>query len=230
MEHHPSPLLKSIVGIPSPLAPPRDLDLAREAAIARSRFYPVTAAYTLYAIAVLIPAFRMGARATVASMVLAVAFWTLLEYLFHRYILHGPFPDGVGAVRRFLHDKFDRMHAEHHQRPWDGHHINGHFESVAAAIPLAVASYFLPHPAGPVFIATILQCYVIEEWIHYSVHFHNLRGAYFTHIRRHHLYHHAERGRDLAFGLTSAIWDEPFGTRISEPDRSRVYRQPREAS
>lgn len=219
-------LLKSRDGIPAPDAPPRDLDLAREAAIARRRFYPLTAVYTAYMAAVLANAVRTSPRATAAAVSAAVVSWTLIEYLFHRYILHGIFPDTGGAFRRWLHARFDAMHADHHRRPWDGTHINGHFESLSAAIPLVAVSHLLPHPAGPVYIASILQLYVVEEWVHYAVHFHNFKGRYFVHIRRHHLYHHGARGRDVAFGLTSAIWDAPLGTPIGEPDRARVFRRP----
>ena len=216
-------LLKSRDGIPLPSAPPRHLDLELEARIARTRFYPVTIAYSAFATAVFVSALRTAPRAVPAAMTGALAAWTLIEYLFHRYILHGPFPDEGGRIRRWLHHRFDAMHAEHHQRPWDGRHINGRFETVPAAILLAAIGGVMPRPGGLVFVATILQCYVLEEWIHYAVHFHNLKGRYFVHIRRHHLYHHGARGRDVAFGLTSAIWDRPFGTRIGEPDRGRLF-------
>ncbi len=222
MEPQIKTLLKSRDGIPLPLPRPRDLDLTREARIARERFYPVTAAYGAYALLVLVPAFRMSARATIEAVVAAVVAWTLVEYLFHRYILHGPFPDAGGRVRRFLHDRFDRMHADHHQRPWDGRHINGRYETVGIALAMAAVSYLLPHPGGPVFVAVLLQCYVVEEWVHYSVHFHAWKSRYFAHIRRHHMYHHGSRGRDVAFGLTTAIWDRPFGTRVGGDDRARV--------
>jgi sterol desaturase/sphingolipid hydroxylase (fatty acid hydroxylase superfamily) len=222
MESQSTPLLKSRDGMPLPLPLPRDVDLTREARTARRRFYPVTAGYTAYAVAVLVPASRMSIRATVAAAIAALATWTLVEYLVHRYILHGPFPPEGGRLRRFLHDRFDGMHANHHQRPWDGRHINGRFETLPFALALAALSHALPHPAGPVFVACLLLCYVIEEWVHYTVHFHTFKSRYFAHIRRHHLYHHGNRGRDVAFGLTSAIWDRPFGTRVGEADRARV--------
>ena len=70
------------------------------------------------------------------------------------------------------------------------------------------------------FVATILQSYVVEEWIHYAVHFHHFRGRYFRYIRRHHLYHHGARGGHVAFGLSSGVWDVPLGTRIPSKDRT----------
>jgi sterol desaturase/sphingolipid hydroxylase (fatty acid hydroxylase superfamily) len=98
------------------------------------------------------------------------------------------------------------------------------------ALLLAALSFLLPLPSGPVFVATILLCYVLEEWIHYAVHFHAFKGAYFAHIRRHHMFHHGRRGRDVAFGLTSAIWDRPFGTRVADAGRERAEMPRREPS
>ena len=45
-----------------------------------------------------------------------VAFWTWVEYLVHRHILHGVFPDGQG-LQHVLHRLFDHLHVEHHRRP-----------------------------------------------------------------------------------------------------------------
>jgi cyclopropane-fatty-acyl-phospholipid synthase len=138
--------------------------------------------------------------------------WTLTEYLVHRFVLHGTFPRREGRLGLWLHERFDRMHADHHQRPWDGMHVNGRFETIPFAVALAVPSFFGPFPAAPAFVAALLQCYVVEEWVHYAVHFHHGGGPYFRYIRRHHLYHHGVRGKQEAFGLTSHLWDVPFGT------------------
>jgi hypothetical protein len=61
---------------------------------------------------------------------LGVAGWTLAEYLVHRYVLHGVFPKGRGLVSYCLHYMFDGSHANHHARPWDGRHINGHLDTL----------------------------------------------------------------------------------------------------
>lgn len=214
------PLLKSRDGIPSPLPRPATLDLAAEARIARSRFYPVTVAYTAFAAAVLVYGIRTDARATLIAFAWGVVGWTLLEYLVHRFLLHGVFPETRGRPGRWLHARFDRMHADHHQRPWDGMHVNGHLETVPFAVALGGLAFLAaPHPAGPAFIAALVQSYVVEEWIHYAVHFHQGGGPYFRYIRRHHLYHHGVRGKEEAFGLTSHIWDVPFGTTIGSTSR-----------
>jgi sterol desaturase/sphingolipid hydroxylase (fatty acid hydroxylase superfamily) len=78
-------------------------------------------------------------------------------------------------------------------------------------------------------VATILLSYVVEEWIHYAVHFHQLPGRYFSYIRKHHFYHHSRRGRDVAFGLSSGLWDVPLRTRVPSRDRAVLYPRSRRA-
>jgi hypothetical protein len=224
-------ILKSRDGIPCPVPPLAGMNLAREAATARARFYPVTIAYTAYALTVLALGVRSNPGGTILAILVGVISWTLIEYLVHRYVLHGKFPDGPGGPKRLLHVLFDPSHGDHHERPWDGRHINGGFATVPFAFFLAMASFLGPLPATPVFVATILLSYVVEEWIHYSVHFHRLPGRYFAYIRRHHLYHHGPRGREVAFGLSSGVWDVPLGTGISPRDRGVLdARSPRAAA
>jgi len=206
---------------------PQGIDLSKQARIARQRFYPVTVLYTGYNLAILGRALQSRLLASLVAFGLGVAVWTWVEYLVHRFVLHGRFPDGAGRWRHGLHRFFDTMHGDHHLRPWDGMHINGFLDTVPFAVALAGASLMVRLPSAPVFVASLLQCYVIEEWVHYSVHFHRLRGRYFAYIRRHHLYHHCPRGTELAFGLTSGIWDVIQGTRVPAPDRARLYGQPR---
>jgi sterol desaturase/sphingolipid hydroxylase (fatty acid hydroxylase superfamily) len=215
-------LLKSIDGIPYPILA-RGVRLADEARKARGRFYPVTLLYSLYAAPVFFFAFRARPRLASLFLVLGVGFWTYLEYIVHRHVLHGRFPDGPGFWTHQLHVHFDPMHANHHQRPWDGMFINGYLSSLPFAVVLGLLSWVFPVATAPVFIAVVLQCYVIEEWVHYTVHFHRFRWKYFQYIRRHHLYHHSPRGTTIAFGLTSGIWDVLADTRIPESERQRLH-------
>ena len=216
-------VLKSRDGIPPPALPPRGINLANEARTARQRFYPVTLVYTTYALAVIAAGLRTNGRTAVLFIGVAAACWTLIEYLVHRHVLHRAFSNGPGRLRSILHHVFDPSHGDHHLRPWDGRHINGGVDTVPFAGGFALASFLAPLPTLPVFVAAILQCYVIEEWIHYAVHFHRFRGRYFEYIRKHHLYHHSARGRTAAFGLSSGIWDVPFRTRIPSKDRDVLY-------
>ena len=213
---------KSVYGIPVPIYPP-GIDLAKEARTARNRFYPVTILYSGYALVFLALGFRAAPVVALGYLLLGSVLWTCLECLVHRGILHGRFPDGRQWLRHLLHRRFDRIHSEHHQRPWDGMHINGRFDTLPFAVVFAALSLLAPLPTAPVLVAALLQCYVIEEWVHYSVHFHTFHGRYFDYIRRHHLYHHCPRGREIAFGLTNGAWDVLLGTRIPAADRKLLY-------
>ena len=219
-------VVKSVHGIPSPIYP-RGVDLAKEARIARGRFYPVTVLYTAYFLVVVPLALRREPLQALASLALGVAVWSWVEYMVHRFVLHGRFPDGPGRLRHFIHARFDTMHGDHHLRPWDGLYINGFLETLPFAVLFGLLSFLAPLPTAPVFVAVLLECYVIEEWVHYSVHFHVIHSRYFDYIRRHHLYHHSPRGAGLAFGLTNGTWDIVLGTRIPAAARQLLYRRGR---
>ncbi len=215
-------LLKSRDGIPPPRLRPSGVDVAHEARIARRRFYPVTFVYTAYALAVFALGLRESAATALPWAAAGVCSWPLIEYLFHRHVLHGCFADGEGLVRRALHVWLDSLHAEHHERPWDGRHVNGGLATAPVAAILVLTGLLAPLATWPVFVAAVLQCYVVEEWIHYAVHFHRFRIRYFHFIRRHHLFHHGARGSDVAFGLTSGVWDVPFKTAAPRAVRRRA--------
>jgi hypothetical protein len=164
---------------------------------------------------------------TVAFFLAGIAAWTYVEYLAHRYILHGRFPDGDGLLEHFLHKRFDHLHYEHHQRPWDGNHINGTIKDTLPVVALvALASFLAPLHTLPVLVAGILQAYIAEEWVHHSVHFYSFSGRYFRYIKRHHLYHHSPQGSEVGFGLTNGIWDVLRHTRIPPAARALLYGTP----
>jgi cyclopropane-fatty-acyl-phospholipid synthase len=196
---------------------------------ARHRFYPSTAFYTAGCTALLVTGLRSGRPGlAAASYAGGVVAWTLVEYLVHRYVLHGRFPDGPRLVQKFAHRYFDPLHWEHHKHPWDGEHISGRIQDTAPFSALFVALAFLaPLPTAPMFMAGLLQAYIVEEWVHHSVHYYHFGGAYFRYIQRHHRFHHSPVGENVAFGLTNGFWDAVFGTRIPPATRLALYRPAR---
>lgn len=207
--------------------PPGGIRRAAEARKARRRLYPVTAVYTLCSLAML--GFCLASEHRLRGLIFyASGFvaWTWIEYEVHRHILHGRFPDGPGVVQHFLHENFDHLHWEHHARPWDGDHVNGTLEDTGFFIALFLAvSLAVPSWTVSMLIAGIMQAYVIEEWVHHSVHFCGFRSKYFRYIKRHHLYHHSPQGAEAGYGLTNGFWDVVYRTRFSAAIRRSLYRR-----
>ena len=202
---------------------PASIRWADEARKGRRRLYPMTAIYSVAATAAIVFALRSNARAAAAAWLLGVAFWTWVEYMVHRFILHGVFPDGPG-LKRVLHRLFDHLHVEHHKRPWDGNHINGTLKDTGPflVLPAALALVLPPHTLLA-FLAGLVQAYVVEEWVHHSVHFYRFDNLYFRYIRAHHMYHHSQAGTELGYGLTSGMWDVVHDTRIPADVRASLY-------
>lgn len=208
---------------------PFEIYKRQQARISRRTLYRISAFYYGYGILISVLAFRSAHPILAAAfLIIGVVFWTLVEYLAHRFMLHGHFPDGEGIVQHFLHRRVDPLHWEHHSNPYDGGHINADLPDL---LPLffvtAPLSFIAPIYTLPVFLASIVASYVTEEWVHHSVHFYNFRNLYFRYLRRHHFYHHSPRGMEQGYGLTSGFWDMVFGTRFPAHVRSALYRRGR---
>jgi dihydroceramide fatty acyl 2-hydroxylase len=220
-------MLKSEIGpFPLPRFPP-GIDLPAEDRRSRHRLYPVTVLYPLYLTVLLALAVRSdhGARA-LGFTALGLAAWTLLEYQVHRHILHAAFPKGRSLLSQCLHYMFDGSHANHHARPWDGRHINGHLDTLYVAVLAMPLSLLAPSFTASIFVAAVFTCYVVEEWAHHAFHFWNFKWKYFQYARGRHLYHHSRHGVGIAYGVTSGIWDVAYGTRIPARERSLLPHWP----
>jgi dihydroceramide fatty acyl 2-hydroxylase len=205
---------------------PASIRWGEEARKSRRRLYPVTVVYTLVTLGALTVGLRTSPGGAALAWLLGVAFWTWLEYTVHRHILHGVFPDGP-RLQHVLHRLFDHLHVKHHERPWDGNHINGTIKDTAPfLVPAFLLAMALPAQTLLSLLCGLTQAYLAEEWVHYSVHFHHFANPYFRYIRRHHLYHHSQRGQEVAFGLTSGAWDVVLDTRIPEGVRHALHGTP----
>ena len=200
----------------------------QQAAISRRRLYPVTVFYSAYSLILLTVGLRTARPLMAIGFYLGgIPVWTLVEYLTHRYVLHKRFQVSKHRwkfYKKLANKYLDPLHWEHHERPFDGLHINGTLKDIIPLFAVAApASFLFPIYTAPMMLAGIVQSYVIEEWIHHSVHFYNFRNPYFRYIRKHHIYHHTSSGMEKGFGFTSAFWDVIFRTRFPEPVRRRLY-------
>ena len=201
-----------------------------QAAVSRGRLYPVTAFYTAYSVILLAAAARWSARPWLAVLfyLAGLPVWTLVEYLSHRYILHGRFQKSKHRWKihkHFAHKVLDPLHWEHHERPFDGLHINGTVKDLLPLFAVAAPLSFLLFPAftASMLLAGVCQGYVTEEWVHHSIHYYNFRNRFWRHLKKYHLYHHTSQGMTRGFGITSAFWDGVFKTRFPEDTRLRLF-------
>lgn len=206
----------------------------QQAAISRRRLYPVSVFYAAYSIILLVLAFRTAHPVwAVAFYVAGIPVWTLVEYLTHRYILHGRFQTSQVWYKKwykdFAHKRLDPLHWEHHERPTDGLHINGVLKDL---LPLFVVSaplsFLFPFYTAPMLLAGVTQSYVAEEWIHHCIHYYNFRNPLFRYVKAYHLYHHTSHGMKRGFGITSGFWDIVFKTRFPASVQQRLTKRGRQ--
>jgi hypothetical protein len=200
--------------------------------IARRRLYPLTIFYTAFAFLILALDVRSRHPCVGAVFFLTgLPVWSLIEYLFHRYVLHGRFPPGQGFIRKFLHERLDPLHWDHHERPFDGWHISGQLKDILPLFAVAVLfSFLLPVYTLLPLLAGVVQSYVGEEWLHYYLHFGKPHLRFLRYLKRYHLYHHSPRGIDRGYGITSGVWDRVFSTQYPHPVRKSILESSRAES
>ena len=143
------------------------------------------------------PGQRLGAAAMTA---LGLVGWTLVEYLIHRFVLHGLAP-------------FDRWHEEHHHRP-----TALICAPTILSASLIFALVFLPALAlGNVWQACaltlgLLAGYLLYAITHHATHHWQANSAWLKRRKRWHALHHHGAGRRAGFGVTSAVWDHVFAS------------------
>ncbi len=136
----------------------------------------------------------------VALCAAGLASWTLIEYLFHRFLLHGLSP-------------FRDWHAQHHARP-SARIASPTFFS-AALLGLLV---FLP---GYLVAGTWNSCsltlgvttgYLVYAVTHHATHRWRASSAWLSRRKRWHAKHHHGKVKGRCFGVTNSFWDRVFGT------------------
>ena len=138
-----------------------------------------------------------------AEMLLMAAFglvaWTLVEYLMHRFVLHGVQP-------------FKSWHAKHHERP-----VALISSPTLLSASLIAVLVFLPALlVSTVWLAASLTLgftlgYFGYALCHHATHHWRASLPWFKERKRWHSIHH-RRGGAECYGVTSGLWDRLFGT------------------
>jgi 4-hydroxysphinganine ceramide fatty acyl 2-hydroxylase len=142
-------------------------------------------------------------------------FWTLAEYLLHRFIFHHEPRSEWG---RRIHWMF---HGVHHDYPSDPLRL---VMVPSVSLPLGSVFFLLFvlvlgfHGALP-FAAGFFIGYLFYDITHYAVHHFPIKGRFFGMLRELHMRHHfQDSGR--GFGVSSPLWDLVFGTTLARVRRT----------
>lgn len=168
-------------------------------------------------LAVLLVAFGPHARwPELLALVLAgLLTWSLVEYVLHRFVLHGLQP-------------FRGWHEEHHRRP---RALIGTPTVLSAS--LIAALVFMPALLlGDLWRACaltlgLLMGYFMYSVAHHAAHHWGAGNAWTFSIKRRHALHHSPAEPPSRYGVTSGFWDDVFGsTGRREPDRRGASQSP----
>lgn len=134
-----------------------------------------------------------------------VAFWTLTEYLLHRYVFH--LVGESKALQRFHYT----VHGVHHEYPLDTERlIMPPLPSVVVVGLFYGIYYLLMGPYVYAFLPGFVMGYLAYASIHFAIHAYKPPKA-LAYLWRHHNLHHFQYP-DKAFGVSSPLWDKVFGT------------------
>ena len=130
-----------------------------------------------------------------------LAAWTLLEYLLHRFVLHGVEP-------------FKDWHRQHHLNPEIPMRIPVVF-SLALVIALIVLPALLAAPGiSMVFSSGLLLGHLLQESVHHDLHKPASGSWFVARWRDHDLHHHSNSCAN--YGTLTGFWDSIFRTRTGQ--------------
>ncbi len=151
----------------------------------------------------------------IASIVLiffsGMFFWSLFEYLIHRFVFHF-----VAESKRALRIVYV-IHGNHHEYPRDKERL---FMPPVPSLLLASFVFTTMYFAGYLFgissyafsfFPGFILGYLIYGTMHYAIHAWNPPFKWMKPLwRNHHLHHYKKT--ELGFGVSSTLWDHVFGT------------------
>lgn len=141
----------------------------------------------------------LGVGLGIAFFVSGFLFWTLIEYVFHRWVLHG------WPVLR-------RLHESHHREPEALFGTPPLVGLIQIALCIFLPLYFVKPAAAGAMTAGMLLGYLAYISVHWVTHHVRPAGSgYLAHARRRHMVHHY-RGGAANYGVTTGFWDRVFGT------------------
>ncbi len=160
----------------------------------------------------------VGLLATLGLVVGGMLFWSISEYVLHRYVFH--WQNGTAFGRRFHF----LIHGVHHDFPTDRDRL---VMPLGASIPVGAGFFLLfrltmgPAASLPFFVGFGLG-YLAYDGMHFALHHFKISSGVGKFLKKHHMLHH-HVDHSGGFGVSSPLWDFVFGT-MPQPRVKRVAR------
>lgn len=147
----------------------------------------------------------LTARQEILLFAGGLLFWTLFEYLMHRYVFHIVAESALGKKIAYA------MHGVHHEYPRDKDRL---FMPPVPSLLISSAVFgimflFMGWRALAFFPGFIFG-YMLYASMHYAIHAYAPPRFLKALWRNHHLHHY--KTPEKGFGVSSVLWDVVFGT------------------
>lgn len=138
---------------------------------------------------------------------MGIMVWTLMEYLFHRYLFHFNNHTSWGERMHFV------LHGVHHDYPND--HWRLVMPPVMSSMVIGLSflvtffvfgKYWEPAHSG------FIMGYLFYDTIHFLIHHAKWSNSWFKALKNHHSVHHY-KDENSNYGVSSPLWDHIFKTK-----------------
>lgn len=142
---------------------------------------------------------RAQSEAGMVAMVVGVLVWTLIEYVLHRWVLHGLQP-------------FRRLHDAHHASPFDFIGTPTWLSVALFMVLWGILAEQAPRAVAGGFVAGLMFGYLVYTLLHDALHHRRARsGSWLHRAKLRHARHHLP-GAHTDFGVSTDLWDRLFDT------------------
>lgn len=134
-------------------------------------------------------------------------FWTLAEYLLHRFVFHLEIDTAWGKRLHFM------IHGIHHDDPNDQRRIlMPLIPAVLIAIPFYLGFHVvMPDPSAKSFFSGFILGYLAYDYSHFAFHYVRPKAGWIYRMKEYHMKHHFVTP-NARFGVSVPYWDDVFGT------------------
>ena len=148
----------------------------------------------------------LGASMMALMFVFGFLFFTLLEYLAHRYLFHMEHTNKIKAKIQYS------VHGVHHEYPKDKDRLA--MPPILALVYVALFFFIFRLLLGEyvfAFVPGLLAGYATYLFVHFAVHAYQPPRNFLKVLWVHHSIHHY-KDSERAYGVSSPLWDYIFGT------------------